>query len=70
MAVGEWIHACCDSCWSKHGHPGFGPARIRASDADGNTQPGYRSEPCCFCGQPTRGIYIRRAAHEVHGVPA
>lgn len=54
QAMSRWTHALCDACWAKR-EPDRIPTRLRA----GPDSPTMASEPCCFCGQPTCGIYIR-----------
>lgn len=65
-----WTHACCDNCWYLEGRPDIEPTRVLAHDDDGNLTGGFHSEPCCFCGQPTQGVYLRKAAPEMHRVRA
>jgi hypothetical protein len=63
-------HAICDGCYAdrqaKNEWASI-PHRARALGADGNAHPTeFLSDPCCYCGQPTRGIYVRANATEVH----
>lgn len=70
-----WTHAICDACWESLKAPQMPerePVRVRASDEHGHIHPtDYHSEACCYCGQPTRGIYVRERATAVHsGAPS
>jgi len=70
-----WNHAMCDFCWyaSPIGQERE-PVRVRASDEEGNIHPTeFAAAICCFCGEPTRGIWVRQDATTVHklfGIPS
>ena len=64
-----WTHAICDAHYfARAAAKGWGANPSRVVNPDHDRQP--VSEPCCYCGNPTRGIYIRADPKTVHGVPA
>src|SRR5262245_37867132 len=61
-----WTHAICDADYFARLSE-----RTWASLPRRVLRPGHAGEPfseaCCYCGEPTRGIYVRDAPIEVHG---
>lgn len=51
-----WTHAICDQDWFIK-NPNRQP--IRVTDLE-------NQDTCCYCGQPTNGIYVRDDPKQVH----
>ena len=60
MSNYSWTHAICNACYGKRqaaqGWPNV-PHRLVGQIVN---------EPCCYCDQPTQGIYVRQRPADVH----
>jgi len=60
-----WTHAACDLCYFRTARD-RGRSRIPSRMVDPQTGL-FVSERCCYCGLPSRGIYVRDDPAVVHG---
>ena len=62
-----WTHAICDvDYFTLAPAKGWAVSPHRVVDPEHNREP--TSEACCYCGRPTRGVYVRQNAREVHAL--